>query len=138
MCLFHRYLLCTVGSCYIRSKETAAKDILKDLVELCKGVQHPTRGLFLRSYLCQVSFTTQSHTFQKQDTDMAQSNLSSLLKLQHYTLSTAQHEQRQKELLAITEYHSPLMTGNITCDSCFCIQCMLYAAAACTIQACAI
>ncbi|KAL3144750.1 hypothetical protein ABBQ38_001871 [Trebouxia sp. C0009 RCD-2024] len=49
------YLLCTVGSCYIRSKETAAKDILKDLVELCKGVQHPTRGLFLRSYLCQVS-----------------------------------------------------------------------------------
>lgn len=50
-----RYLLCTVGSCYIRSKETAAKDILKDLVELCKGVQHPTRGLFLRSYLCQVS-----------------------------------------------------------------------------------
>ena len=50
----HRYLLCTVGSCYIRSKETAAKDILKDLVELCKGVQHPTRGLFLRSYLCQV------------------------------------------------------------------------------------
>ena len=50
-----RYLLCTVGSCYIRSKETAAKDILKDLVELCKGVQHPTRGLFLRSYLCQVT-----------------------------------------------------------------------------------
>jgi len=51
-----RYLLCTVGSCYIRSKETAAKDILKDLVELCKGVQHPTRGLFLRSYLCQVRY----------------------------------------------------------------------------------
>ena len=21
---------------------------------MCKGVQHPTRGLFLRSYLCQV------------------------------------------------------------------------------------
>ncbi|KAK9808922.1 hypothetical protein WJX72_006449 [[Myrmecia] bisecta] len=49
------YLLCTVGSCYIRSKEAAAKEILKDLVEMCKGVQHPTRGLFLRSYLCQVS-----------------------------------------------------------------------------------
>eukprot|EP00891_Asterochloris_glomerata_P001826 jgi/Astpho2/1826/e_gw1.00038.20.1_t len=48
------YLLCTVGSCYIRSREAHAKDILKDLVELCKGVQHPTRGLFLRSYLCQV------------------------------------------------------------------------------------
>ena len=49
-----RYLLCTVGSCFIRSKEAHAKDILKDLVEMCKGVQHPTRGLFLRSYLCQV------------------------------------------------------------------------------------
>jgi hypothetical protein len=30
------------------------QDILRDLVEMCKGVQHPTRGLFLRSYLCQV------------------------------------------------------------------------------------
>ena len=49
-----RYLLCTVGSCFIRSKEAHARDILKDLVEMCKGVQHPTRGLFLRSYLCQV------------------------------------------------------------------------------------
>ncbi|KAK9832171.1 hypothetical protein WJX74_001409 [Apatococcus lobatus] len=49
------YLLCTVGSCYIRSKEAPAKSVLKDLVEMCKGVQHPIRGLFLRSYLCQVS-----------------------------------------------------------------------------------
>ena len=48
-----RYLLCTVGSCFIRAKEAHAKDILRDLVEMCKGVQHPTRGLFLRSYLCQ-------------------------------------------------------------------------------------
>ena len=54
VCAVHRYLLCTVGSCFIRSKEAHAKDILKDLVEMCKGVQHPTRGLFLRSYLCQV------------------------------------------------------------------------------------
>lgn len=53
-CAVNRYLLCTVGSCFIRSKEAHAKDILKDLVEMCKGVQHPTRGLFLRSYLCQV------------------------------------------------------------------------------------
>ena len=51
--MLRRYLLCTVGSCFIRSKEAHAKDILKDLVEMCKGVQHPTRGLFLRSYLCQ-------------------------------------------------------------------------------------
>ncbi|KAJ7966891.1 Vacuolar protein sorting-associated protein 35 [Quillaja saponaria] len=49
------YLLCTVGSVYIRSKEAPAKDVLKDLVEMCRGVQHPIRGLFLRSYLSQVS-----------------------------------------------------------------------------------
>ncbi|XP_039053269.1 vacuolar protein sorting-associated protein 35B-like isoform X2 [Hibiscus syriacus] len=49
------YLLCTVGSIYIKSKEAPAKEILKDLVEMCRGVQHPIRGLFLRSYLAQIS-----------------------------------------------------------------------------------
>jgi vacuolar protein sorting-associated protein 35 len=49
------YLLITVGAVYIKSKEAPAKDILKDLVEMCKGVQHPTRGLFLRNYLNQLS-----------------------------------------------------------------------------------
>ncbi|KAM6560968.1 vacuolar protein sorting-associated protein 35B isoform X1 [Cannabis sativa] len=49
------YLLCTVGSVCIKSKEVPAKDVLKDLVEMCRGVQHPIRGLFLRSYLSQVS-----------------------------------------------------------------------------------
>ncbi|KAI9200896.1 hypothetical protein LWI28_014754 [Acer negundo] len=49
------YLLCTVGSVYIKSKEALAKDVLKDLVEMCRAVQHPIRGLFLRSYLAQVS-----------------------------------------------------------------------------------
>lgn len=49
------YLLCTVGCVYIKSKEAPAKDILKDLVEMCRGIQHPLRGLFLRSYLSQVS-----------------------------------------------------------------------------------
>ncbi|KAL9269116.1 Vacuolar protein sorting-associated protein 35A-like protein [Drosera capensis] len=49
------YLLCTAGSVYIKSKEAPAKDILKDLVEMCRGVQHPLRGLFLRSYLSQLS-----------------------------------------------------------------------------------
>lgn len=50
-----RYLLCTVGSVYIKSKEAPAKDVLKDLVEMCRAVQHPIRGLFLRSYLAQIS-----------------------------------------------------------------------------------
>ena len=45
------YLLLAVGSVYIESKEAPAKDILKDLVEMCRGVQHPLRGLFLRNYL---------------------------------------------------------------------------------------
>ena len=49
------YLLITVGSVYIRSKAAPAKDILKDLVEMCKGVQHPTRGLFLRHYLSTIT-----------------------------------------------------------------------------------
>ena len=45
------YLLITVGAVYIKSGEAPAKDILKDLVEMTKGVQHPMRGLFLRNYL---------------------------------------------------------------------------------------
>ncbi|KAL9655021.1 hypothetical protein ABK040_008805 [Willaertia magna] len=49
------YLLVTVGSVYIQTKEAPAKEILKDLVEMCKGVQHPTRGLFLRNYLSQLT-----------------------------------------------------------------------------------
>jgi vacuolar protein sorting-associated protein 35 len=49
------YLLITVGSVYIKSQEAPAKDILKDLVEMSRGVQQPIRGLFLRSYLSQIS-----------------------------------------------------------------------------------
>jgi len=48
------YLLISVGSVYIKSKEASAKDVLRDLVEMCRGVQHPTRGLFLRSYLSEM------------------------------------------------------------------------------------
>ena len=49
------YLMICVGGVYISSLEAPAKDILKDLVEMVKGVQHPIRGLFLRNYLTQVS-----------------------------------------------------------------------------------
>ncbi len=49
----HRYLLVTVGTVYIKAKEGSRRDILKDLVEMCRGVQHPLRGLFLRNYLLQ-------------------------------------------------------------------------------------
>lgn len=37
----------------MRGGEAPAKLILRDVVEMCKGVQHPTRGLFLRAYLVQ-------------------------------------------------------------------------------------
>jgi vacuolar protein sorting-associated protein 35 len=49
------YLLVTVGAAYINSKEAPAKDILQDLVEMTKGVQHPLRGLFLRNYLAEMT-----------------------------------------------------------------------------------
>lgn len=45
------YLLITVGSAYIKTKEAKATYILKDLLDMVKGVQQPTRGLFLRFYL---------------------------------------------------------------------------------------
>ena len=48
------YLLVTVGSSYIKSKEAPAKKVLRDIHELCKGVQHPMRGLFLRYYVSQM------------------------------------------------------------------------------------
>lgn len=49
------YLLVTVGMVYIKAKEGSRRDILRDLVEMCRGVQHPLRGLFLRNYLLQCS-----------------------------------------------------------------------------------
>jgi len=49
------YLLVTVASVFISTKEAAAKDVLKDVVEMTRGVQHPLRGLFLRAYLAQMS-----------------------------------------------------------------------------------
>uniref|UniRef100_A0AC35TY82 Vacuolar protein sorting-associated protein 35 n=1 Tax=Rhabditophanes sp. KR3021 TaxID=114890 RepID=A0AC35TY82_9BILA len=45
------YLLITVGTVYMLSGGTSKKQLLNDLVEMCKGVQQPLRGLFLRNYL---------------------------------------------------------------------------------------
>ncbi|KAJ2941228.1 hypothetical protein O0L34_g3423 [Tuta absoluta] len=49
------YLLITVGLVYIKTNTNLRRDLLKDLVEMCRGVQHPLRGLFLRNYLLQCS-----------------------------------------------------------------------------------
>ncbi|CAK0788591.1 unnamed protein product, partial [Prorocentrum cordatum] len=48
------YLLATVAKSYVQSKEAPAKEILTDVNELSKGIQHPLRGLFLRYYISQM------------------------------------------------------------------------------------
>ncbi|CAE6481610.1 unnamed protein product [Rhizoctonia solani] len=45
------YLMITVGSVYMSIPEAPVKEIMKDMMEMSRGVQHPTRGLFLRHYL---------------------------------------------------------------------------------------
>ena len=45
------YLLITVGAAYVKTKEAPVQMILSDLLDMVKGVQQPTRGLFLRYYL---------------------------------------------------------------------------------------
>lgn len=45
------YLMITVGSVYMGVPEAPVKEIMKDMMEMTRGVQHPTRGLFLRHYL---------------------------------------------------------------------------------------
>lgn len=49
------YLVVTVGVAYIQSGEAPGAEILRDMAELCKGVQHPIRGLFLRYYVLQMT-----------------------------------------------------------------------------------
>ena len=48
----NRYMLCTVGAVAIKTRSMSIKPVLIDLVEMCKGVQNPLKGLFLRAYLC--------------------------------------------------------------------------------------
>jgi vacuolar protein sorting-associated protein 35 len=45
------YLMATAGSVYIEAKEASAKEVLSDLTEMAKEMQHPVRGLFFRYYL---------------------------------------------------------------------------------------
>lgn len=52
------YLMFTVGSVYMSVPDAPIKEIMKDMMEMGRGVQHPTRGLFLRHYL---SGSTRDH-----------------------------------------------------------------------------
>jgi vacuolar protein sorting-associated protein 35 len=45
------YLIITAGRVYVDSGEIKVKDIIFELLNSVKGVQNPTRGLFLRYYL---------------------------------------------------------------------------------------
>ncbi|KAF9586197.1 Vacuolar protein sorting-associated protein 35 [Lunasporangiospora selenospora] len=45
------YLMVTVGSVYMEMPDAPVREIMKDMMEMSRGVQHPTRGLFLRYYL---------------------------------------------------------------------------------------
>ncbi|KAG8758426.1 Vacuolar protein sorting-associated protein 35 [Serendipita sp. 396] len=45
------YLMITVGAVYMSIPDAPVKEIMKDMMEMSRGVQHPTRGLFLRHYL---------------------------------------------------------------------------------------
>ncbi len=47
------YLMITVGTAYMSVPEAPLKEIMKDMMEMCRGVQYPIRGLFLRYYLSQ-------------------------------------------------------------------------------------
>lgn len=48
------YLLIVVGVACVKQREMSADEVFKDLLELCKGVQHPLRGLFLRYFFIQM------------------------------------------------------------------------------------
>eukprot|EP00913_Durusdinium_trenchii_P012693 g11919.t1 len=69
------YLLATVAAAYIKSLEAPAKEILKDVNELCKGVQHPLRGLFLRYYLSQMLKDSRTAIARQQVTQLGQDKL---------------------------------------------------------------
>ena len=55
------YLMVTIGAVYMRASSEAQQngdlsvspvnEIMKDMLEMSRGVQHPIRGLFLRYYL---------------------------------------------------------------------------------------
>ena len=45
------YLMITVASVYMSTPDAPTKEIMKDIMEMSRGVQHPIRGLFLRHYL---------------------------------------------------------------------------------------
>nr|SVE84084.1 EOG090X00QE [Daphnia pulex] len=106
------YLLVTVGVVYIKTNEQSRRDILRDLVEMCRGVQHPLRGLFLRNYLLQCTrnllpdlaesdpLATESYGNVRDAVDFIQLNFSEMNKLwvrMAYQGHSRDKERRERE-----------------------------------------
>lgn len=48
------YLMITVGTCYLHFETgTTRQEILKDMIEMARGIQNPIRGLFIRYFISQ-------------------------------------------------------------------------------------
>lgn len=45
------YLMVTVGTAYMSIEDAPVKELMKDMMDMSRGVQHPIRGLFLRYYM---------------------------------------------------------------------------------------
>ncbi|KAI9734690.1 MAG: Vacuolar protein sorting-associated protein 35 [Cirrosporium novae-zelandiae] len=45
------YLMITVGTVYMSIGNAPVKELMRDMMEMSRGIQHPIRGLFLRYYL---------------------------------------------------------------------------------------
>ena len=46
-------MMIVVGTTYMSTDGSPKKELMKEMIEMCRGVQHPIRGLFLRYYLSQ-------------------------------------------------------------------------------------
>ncbi|CEP64459.1 retromer subunit VPS35 LALA0_S11e04654g [Lachancea lanzarotensis] len=69
------YLMITVGSAYLQSADAPREEIFKDMIEMCKGVQNPIRGLFLRYYLSQRT----KQFFQADDSEAKKANVNFII-----------------------------------------------------------
>ncbi|KAF5382882.1 hypothetical protein D9757_007328 [Collybiopsis confluens] len=45
------YLMITVGSVFMSVPDAPVREIMRDMIEMSRGILHPIRGLFLRHYL---------------------------------------------------------------------------------------
>jgi len=97
------YMMIVIGTTYMSVKGSPTKEIMKDLIEMCRGVQHPIRGLFLRYYLSQRTkelLPISDSTDFKQSVDFLVSNFIEMnklwVRLQHQGHSS-ERELRYKE-----------------------------------------